>query len=288
MNVPFLASALTFDALLAGVPFVLLLLVGVTLFVQGNAADPTDLAPFLERFLPPSGTGSGAELTRATQVFIHTLTANRGSISVVATMLFVWFSTRLFASVRTALNRIYHMAAPAQMDRHFLVRMLLNKVWDIAMVGVLLALFIANMLVSAALTAAEAWGAARFPHAATSVGFGSRFLNIGMGFLFAFIVFTTVYRYASSRPVRWRIAMLAATFTALGVELAKRLFALYLAASSGTHGISEWGSLTTVVLLVLWAYYSAVVFLLGGVVAETWAERAMLYQSTPKVPVASA
>ncbi|MEO6066947.1 MAG: YhjD/YihY/BrkB family envelope integrity protein [Gemmatimonadales bacterium] len=281
VNVPFLASALTFDALLAGTPFVMLLLVGASLFVEGSGSAPTDLAPFLERFLPPAGPGAGAgiELTIVAQNFIHTVTANRGSISIFATMLFVWFSTRLFASVRTALNRIYHMAAPAHPARHFLVQMLLNKAWDVTMVGVLLSLFLTNILVSAALTAAEAWSAARLPGAAASVSYASRFLNVGLGFLFAFTVLATVYRYASSRPVRWRTAMLAATFAALGVELAKRLFALYLASSSGFHVISTVGSFTTVILLVLWAYYSSVVFLLGGVVAETWAERQQLWSA---------
>jgi membrane protein len=276
VNVPFLASALTFDALLAGVPFVLLLLVGVTLFIQAPGTTPTDLAPFLERFLPPSGPGTGNELTLFAQNFIHSITANRSSVSLVATLLFLWFSTRLFASVRTALNRIYHLAAPPHVERHFLIRMLLNKSWDILMVGMLLLLFIGNILLSAALTAAEAWSAARLPGAVESVGYAGRLLNIGLGFVFAFTVFTMVYRYASSRPVRWRVAAVAATFTALGVELAKRLFGLYLASSSGLNGVSAWGSFTTVALLVLWAYYSALVFLLGGVVAETWAERAHL------------
>ncbi|HTK55360.1 MAG TPA: YihY/virulence factor BrkB family protein [Gemmatimonadales bacterium] len=272
-NVPFLASALTFDSLLAGVPFVLLLLVGVSLFAQGAEGTPTDLAPFLERFLPPSGTSAGNELTHLATNFIHGITVNRGSISLFALILFVWFSTRLFASVRTALNRIYHHAAPAHKERHFLVRMLLNKAWDIVMVGMLLLCFVLNILLSVGLTAAEAWSAARLPGARESVSYLGRFLNVGLGFLFAFVVFTLVYRYASSRPVRWRIAAVSATFTALGVELAKRIFSLYLATTSGLHGISAWGSFTTVILLVLWAYYSAVVFLLGGVVGEIFAER---------------
>ena len=275
---PFLASALTFDALLAGVPFVLLILVGISSLVQAPGAAPADLGPLLERFLPPSGTGSAGDLTLVAQQFLRTITANRGSISIVATLLFVWFSTRLFASLRTALNRIYNLAAPAHRDRHFLVRMLLNKVWDIVMVGMVLLLFLANILVSAAFTAAEAWSAERLPGAATSVSYAGRLLNVGLGFMFAFTVFATVYRYGSSRPVQWRIAMVAASFTGLGVELAKRLFGLYLATTSGVHGISAWGNFQTVVFLVLWAYYSSLVFLLGGVVAEVWAERAALLE----------
>lgn len=267
-------------------PFVFLLLVGISHFVHAGAGNAADLAPFLEHFLPPSGAGRANEIAIFAQNMLRAIVSNRTSLSVVATLVFLWFSTRLFASVRNSLNRIYKVAAPAHRDRHFLVRMLLNKGWDVVMVGMLLLLFLGDILVSAGLAAAEAWSIAAIPGSRESVSYLSRLLNIGVGFTFAFIVFTLVYRYASSRPVRWRTASVAATFTALGVELAKRLFALYLAGTSGVNGIAAWGSFTTVALLVLWAYYTANIFLLGGVVAETWAERGMLIeQSTAETPI---
>ena len=276
MNVPFLASALTFDALLAGVPFVLLLLVGFSILLEGGGTPVADLSGLLVHFLPPSAEGSTSDLAALARNVVITISSNRGSISFFATALFIWFSTRLFASIRTALNRIYHVAAPKHRDRHFLLRMLLNKSWDVVMVGMLLLLFVANTLLGAALTSAEAWSIARLPGAAESVGFVGRFLNIALGFLFAFVVLMMVYRYASSRPVPWRIAVVAAIFAALAIELAKRIFGLYLAAASNVHGISAYGSFTSVALLVLWVYYSSIVFLLGGVVAETAAERKLL------------
>lgn len=276
MNVPFLASALTFDALLAGVPFVLLLLVGLSLVVHGTDVPP-DLGPILERFIPPSRADSDNDVSAFAATFIRAVAANRGAISIYATMLFVWFSTRLFASIRTALNRIYHLAAPKHKDRHFLVRMVLNKGWDVVMVGMLLSLFLANLLVSAALAAAEAWSAERY--SSVSVGYAGRFLNITLGFVFALTVLTVVYRYASSRPVRWRTAMLAAAFAGLGIEVAKRIFGYYFTSTTGSRGLQGWGSFTTLSIAVLWAYYVALVFLLGGVVAETWAERGFLKES---------
>jgi membrane protein len=154
--------------------------------------------------------------------------------------------------------------------------MLLNKSWDVVMVGMLLLLFVANTLLGAALTSAEAWSIAQFSGVAESVGFVGRFLNIALGFVFAFVVLLMVYRYGSSRPVPWRIAVAAAVFAALAIELAKRIFGLYLAAASNVHGIRAYGSFTSVALLVLWVYYSSIVFLLGGVVAETAAERKIL------------
>jgi membrane protein len=276
VNVPFLASALTFDALLAGVPFVLLLLVGFSFILEGGGTPVADLSGLLVHFLPPSAAGSTSDLATLARGFVDTISSNRGSISFFATALFIWFSTRLFASVRTALNRIYHVAAPKHRDRHFLVRMLLNKGWDVVMVGMLLLLVVANTLLGAALTAAEAWSIAQLPGAAESVGFVGRFLNIALGFAFAFVVLMMVYRYASSRPVPWRIAVVAAIFSALAIELAKRIFGLYLAAASNVHGLAAYGSFTSVTLLVLWVYYSSIVFLLGGVVAETAAERKLL------------
>ena len=276
MNVPFLASALTFDALLAGVPFVLLLLVGFSILLEGGGTPVADLSGLLVHFLPPSAEGSTSDLAALARNVVITISSNRGSISFFATALFIWFSTRLFASIRTALNRIYHVAAPKHRDRHFLVRMLLNKAWDVVMVGMFLLLFVANTLFGAALTSAEAWSIARMPGAAESVSYISRFLNISLGFVFAFVVLTLVYRYASSRPVPWRTAFVASSFAALAIELAKRIFGLYLAAATDVHGVGAYGSLSTVILLVLWSYYSSIVFLLGGVVAETWAERDLI------------
>lgn len=256
-------------------PFVLLLLVGLTVLVQGRGP-VSELAPVLARFLPPAAPGAGADPVAFTAGLIRTVSANRGSISTWAALLFIWFSTRLFASVRSGLNRIYRFAAPPRPQRHFVVRFLLNKGWDVVMVGALLTLFVANIALGAGLTAAEAWGAAQMPGAAGSVSYLGRLLAVSLQFLFAFTVFTVVYRYGAVRRVPWATAAIAAVFAALAVELAKRLFGLYLVAASGVYGVSAWGSFTSVALFVLWAYYSAVVFLFGGVIAETWAERATL------------
>ena len=45
---------------------------------------------------------------------------------------FLWFSTRLFASIRTSLNQIYDVSrASARPPRHFLVSYLLGKARDV-------------------------------------------------------------------------------------------------------------------------------------------------------------
>ena len=257
--------------------------------MQGRGHEAAaEIAPILARFLPPAAPGTGSDPVLFIQGLIRSLASNRSSISAYAAVAFIWFSTRLFASVRSGLNSIYKFAAPAHPDRHFLVRFLLNKGWDVVMVGALLTLFVINILVGASLAAAEAWSAAQLPGAAHSVSYLARLIALTLQFLFAFTVFMVIYRYGAVRRVRWSTAALAATFAALAVEVAKRLFGLYLVAASGAHGVAAWGSFTSVALFVLWAYYSAVVFLLGGVVAETWAERqAIVIAATAEQPLPS-
>ena len=261
------------------------MLVGLATFLSGRSHEAVaDLAPILARFLPPAAAGS--DPVRFVQELIRSINVNRSSISTYAAVAFIWFSTRLFASVRSGLNAIYKFAAPAHPDRHFLIRMLLNKGWDVVMVGAILTLFVINILLGAALAAAEAWSSAQLPGAMQSVSYLGRLLALSLQFIFAFTVFAVIYRYGAVRRVRWRTAGLAAAFAALAVELAKRLFGLYLVAASGTHGVAAWGSFTSVALFVLWAYYSAVVFLFGGVVAETWAEReAIVIAATGENPI---
>ena len=71
-NIPFLASALTFDALLAAVPFVLLVLIGLTHLAQavagGPAVDPTAL---FHRFFPPHTSAPGPRSVRARRAAAH-------------------------------------------------------------------------------------------------------------------------------------------------------------------------------------------------------------------------
>ncbi|MGE5927408.1 MAG: YhjD/YihY/BrkB family envelope integrity protein, partial [Gemmatimonadota bacterium] len=62
---------------------------------------------------------------------------------------------------------------------------------------------------------------------------------------------------------------------AIAFEIAKRLYGLYLTNFASVRGASGDATIGALVLFVLWLYYTALVFLLGGVVAETWELRRM-------------
>jgi membrane protein len=138
-------------------------------------------------------------------------------------------------------------------------------------------LFLGNTLLTTGLTILQARGAASVPHQlgffVSTVG---RLLGQLLAFSFSVSLFYVTYRHASIRRLPWKTALLGATFTALLFEVAKRLYALYLANFASLEGLGGDATLGAIVLFILWIYYTAIVFLLGAVVAETWELKKML------------
>lgn len=191
------------------------------------------------------------------------------SLSLVAIPAFLWFSTRLFAGIRTSLNSIYDVGVRPPRG-HFLLRLLLAKVRDLGMVLLTLTLFLANTTLT--------FGVQFLQNYFGDHGLGDtaiiKVLEGGLGLLLAFAfsvaLFFLLYRHASLRRVGWQAALIASGFMAVAFEIAKWLYALYLRGASGYGAAAVDKSIGAVLLFVAWVNFTALVFLLGGVIAETW------------------
>ncbi len=88
---------------------------------------------------------------------------------------------------------------------------------------------------------------------------------------------------SSGRSVRARAAAVAALFTTLLFELARHLFSRYL--GSFHPGSLYTGTIAALVIVVVWVYYAALIFILGGEVGQVHElrrtrrlQRAVLYE----------
>jgi uncharacterized BrkB/YihY/UPF0761 family membrane protein len=262
------------------VPLVLLVLIGLTHLAQamagGPAVDPTAL---FHRFFPPHAAEPGRDPFALVERLLIGVSRNRGQISLYAVPAFVWFSTRLFAGVRTSLNDVFDVSARPSAPRHFLLNWLAGKLRDSLMVIATLVLFLANTALSTVIAIAWARGEGRLiPEFAFFLSTVGRVLGELVAFGFSVSLFYVTYSYASVRRLPWRTALLASTFTALLFEGAKRLYGLYLAHFASVGGTAGDVRVGAAVLFVLWIYYTAIVFLLGAVVAETWELRHMQHR----------
>jgi len=239
-NIPFLAGALSFDILLTAIPFVGLVLAVVGYLAQYQLAiHQINVHELLERFLPESSggeTGQFGFIERA----LGDLVARRGHITLLAAPLFLWFSTRMFGGLRAALNEVFD----TEENRSWPIA----KLTDLAMVAVEGALFLGNAFAST--------GRGIFAWLASLV--------------FSTLLFFMIFKFLPSRRIYWRTSVVASLFCAVAFEIAKRLYALYVARFVTFDRVASDANLIGFLLFVLWIYYTAYMFLLGGEVAETY------------------
>jgi membrane protein len=271
-NLPFLASALTFDALLAAIPFLLLVLVGLTHVAQlSPSMSAQDLHQWFRRLLPPDSAQEGVGPFAVVERFLVGFTRARRTVSLYAIPLFLWFATRLFASVRTSLSLVYD--APRRAGTHFVLAYLRAKLRDAMMVLLTVALLIVNAGLTAGLKVVDARGSALVrlvPGLEFFVSSLGQVLTELAAFAFAVSLFYVVYRHASPRRLPRRAALAGSLFTAGLFEVAKRLYGWYLHHLAVANRFSADAGTVAALLFVVWLYYTALVFLIGAVMAETW------------------
>ena len=253
---------------MAAVPFFVLLFAGLRQVLEALVgAGPISPEVLLEHYLPPHVRQDGSDPFEAVETLLARAMEVAGSLSLVAIPAFVWFSTRLFGGVRTSLNSIFDVSIRPRRG-HFVLLFLRNKLRDLGMVLMTVLLFLVSTALTFGLTWVQAYSKGRFGEE-----FLSPLLRVGgefLGFAFLIVLFFFLYRYASTRRMPWQGALLAASLMAAAFELAKRLYGLYLqeAAQFGAAGVDATAG--ALILFVVWVYYSALVFLLGGVVVETF------------------
>ena len=260
-NLPFLASALSFDVILTSIPFLVLLLAVVGTLVQHQiTTQQMDLAELLRRFMPAvggGGGGGGAAAISNVERVLEQVVASRGQLTLVGLPLFLYFSTRLFGGLRAALNEVFDTEERRPWP--------LAKLIDLALVlltGTLL-------LLSALLPALEARTLGQMGDGFLVEWLYRLSLEI-VAFGFSTLLFLVVFKVLPSRRIAWRTAVVAAVICALAFELAKRLYALYVAHFVTFDRLASNANAGAFFLLILWIYYTNCVFLIGGEIAEAY------------------
>jgi membrane protein len=242
----FLASALAFDALLAALPFCVLVLAALGYVLHSLGGSIGDMHAVLDRFFPSTRPG-GPDAFARIEAFATSVAENRGELSIYGVPFFLWFSTRFYSSVRYALNDIFDI----EEGRSFLAGLAV----DFLLVLATTALFVGNAVMSA-----DTFMARWIPP-----------LNARLSaFGFAVVLFFLVYSLAPARRVPWDTALIASLVASIGFELAKKVYALYLKEFATMDRLVSSTNLIALVLFLLWLYATACAFLIGGGVAETY------------------
>jgi membrane protein len=86
-------------------------------------------------------------------------------------------------------------------------------------------------------------------------------------FLMITLLFTTIYKILPDRTLTWRNVMVGAVVTALLFTIGKTLIGWYI---GGSTIATSYGAAGALLVVLLWVYYSAQIFLLGAEFTKAW------------------
>jgi membrane protein len=258
-NVLFLAGGIAFNILLAAVPFVLLLVWGAALALHNRAEANLLIVHYLDRVLP-----AHYEIPDAPQhKLISDILGAHTKLGIWSAVGFVWFSTRLFGSLRTVLASVFDI----EQERGIIQ----GKIFDIKITILSTVLITANTLISTYVliaTKASRQVLVDLGIREDVMGQASAWGTHLVGTAILALMFFALYKFLPVRRVRTKTAWVAAGFTTVMFELAKVAFNVYV--DSFNPGSLYTGAVAAVVVIVIWVYYAALIFILGGEVGQVF------------------
>ena len=169
-------------------------------------------------------------------------------------------ATSVFAELQDALDRIWRV--PARARQGGLWRLVRARLLSFGMVLGIGFLLMVSLAFSAGLAALRGWWDP-LPGGWAMV---ANTIELALGVLLATFVFAMIYKAMPRARVDWRDVWVGAAVTALLFIAGKFLIGGYI----GRSGVSlRFGAAASLVVVLLWVYYSAQIFLFGA--EFTWA-----------------
>jgi len=247
-----MAGAIAYNALLSLIPFLALILMGLSYFADEAALLGT-LREAIEIFIPGQ---SDIVLLQ-----VQGLVAGKEGLGWVAVALLIFFSASAFLVLERALERIFEHRRRIQ-RRHLLVSVVIPYLYMLA-----LALGLIGLTV---LTGVVTGFEERIPETLWGIHFRDAFAS-GLGFvsvyLFQVALLTSFYLVMPIGRISVPAALAGGVFAATLWEIVRRILSWYLSSVSSVNLV--YGSLAAVIIALLLLEVGAIILLAGAqVIAE--------------------
>jgi membrane protein len=199
----------------------------------------------------------GREGAEAVQAMLEGASRPGSSIAATVAGIITFFlgATGAFLELQTALNAIWHVEPKS--DGSYWRVLVMQRVISFGLVVALGFLLLTSLLVSAALAAIHRYMGNAFP----GVVVLWEALNVIVSLTVITLLFALIYKVLPDVKLSWRDVWIGALVTAGLFSIGRLVIGLYL----GTASIaSTYGAAGSVVVILIWVYYSAQIILLGA------------------------
>ena len=247
--VPSMGAALAYYTMFSLAPL-LLIVISVAGLVFGEDAARGEIETELRAMMGDTGAKAVQDLLASVQK-----PAEGAAATLLGVVLLLVGATSVFGELQDSLDRIWHV--PARKRSSGLLQLLRTRLLSFGMILAIGFLLMVSLVVSAGLaTVGKLWGSV----------FGAWYVVVAVadalgGFILVTFMFALIYKIMPSVRVQWRDVWIGAMFTAILFVAGKWLIGLYIGRSGVVSGFGAAGSL---VVVLVWVYYSAQIFLIGA------------------------
>jgi membrane protein len=182
--------------------------------------------------------------------------------SIIGVITLIVTASGVFGEMQSALNAIWK-AEPRGSTISRLVRARAVSLGLVAALGFLL---LVSLVISALLSVLADYINAHLPFGALAL----QVLHFVMSFVLISVLFAAIYKVLPDAELSWRDVLIGAVVTVLLFNFGKFLIGLYLAHSALA---SSYGAAGALIVVLMWIYYSAQIFLLGAEFTKVHASR---------------
>lgn len=255
-EIQILGSAIAFNAILCAIPLVLLTTSLIGVFLNSSEFAVQHIGEILDTAFPDQQ--AAIQLTTQVKELIGDIVRYRTSIGLLGFVILIWTATSLFSACRSVLNTIYKVES-----KKLVIRKIMEDVLWVLVAGVL---FIATSLLT--------WIGSLIDSTVRSMTASLKidvivFLDafpVVLAILLVFAMFFILYRFVPDQGVSWGIAAISSFTSTTLWWTASKAFGWYIATY---HSYSRlYGTYAFVLVLLVWCYYSAIVFIFGAIIGQ--------------------
>ncbi len=253
-----MGAAIAYYAMFSIAPL-LIIVIAIAGMVFGHEAAQNEIVVQLRGLMGDDGAHAIQGLLASANTSGSTTIATIFSVAVL-----IFGATTVFAELQDAFDRIWR--APARVQTGGIWNLLRSRILSFGMMLAISFLLMVSLIFSAAIAALGKWWG---PY------FGSReallqATNFAVSFVMITVLFALIYKVMPRVSVKWRDVWIGAAVTAMLFVAGKLLIGIYIGKTAVASGF---GAAASLVVMLIWIYYSAQIFLLGAEFTWVYAKR---------------
>lgn len=256
-DAPRLSAALAFYSVLSLIPF-LIVVISVAASVFGQKAAQGELRWELQELI-------GAEGAQAIQGLLQSAYTSAATATVLGAITLVFGATAVIMELRDALNTIWHVPAVANSSSAAkLLQFIRERFYLFGLILIAGVFLLASMAMNVLIAVLNKKLGGFLPISPTVL----HLIIFVLSFIVVSGLFAVIYRFVPDVKLRWSDVIVGSSFTSLVFTLGKQILGMYL----GTANFgSTYGAAGSLVILLVWMYYSAQLFFFGAEFTKVYA-----------------